>query len=82
MEGHDPLLTRREVSALFHVNTKTIRRWVLDGHLTEIHTPGGYPRYLESEVRALLSFPDDDRPGAVPPLPSAGPVPPSPAQEE
>lgn len=78
MEGHDPLLTRREVADAFGVNSKTIARWVRDGKITEILTPGGYPRYRAAEVRVLLSFPPDDRPGSTAPTvtpPPAGPVP-------
>lgn len=50
----DRLLTPGEVSALFHVDPKTVLRWAASGHLKSIRTPGGHRRFRESEVRRLL----------------------------
>ena len=66
MEGHDPLLTRAEVAALFRVDIKTVKRWEERGELAAIRTPGGQPRYRTSAVRALLT---DVRPGCTTPAP-------------
>jgi excisionase family DNA binding protein len=50
-----PLLTRTEVAALFGVDAETVSRWGRNGKLTAIRTLGGHQRFLESEVRALLT---------------------------
>ena len=60
----EPLLTPREVAALFRVDPKTLVRWVNAGKLTAIRTPGGR-RYREAEVRALI---DASREGADRPV--------------
>ena len=57
----EPLLTPREVAALFRVDPKTLVRWVNAGKLTAIRTPGGTRRFREAEVRALI---DASREGA------------------
>jgi excisionase family DNA binding protein len=62
---NEPLLTPAEVAVLFRVDPKTVTRWARAGKLTSRKTPGGHRRYLESEVRALLS-------GEVPDPRSAG----------
>jgi len=49
------LLTTGEVSALFRVDSKTVGRWVLEGKLTSIRTPGGHHRFRESEIAARLN---------------------------
>lgn len=54
-----PLLTVAEVAARFRVHPYTLARWlkpggVLDGKLTEVRTPSGHRRFLESEINALL----------------------------
>jgi excisionase family DNA binding protein len=48
------LLTVREVAALFRVDPRSVNAWALDGRLSSIKTPGGYRRFHESEVLALL----------------------------
>ena len=55
----ETLLTPAEVAALFRVDPKTVTRWAKAGKLTSIRTLGGHRRYLELEVRQLLS-------GAIP----------------
>lgn len=39
---------------MFGVRTTTIARWVREGRLSALPTPGGHRRYLLSEVRALI----------------------------
>ena len=51
----DRLLTPREVAELFGVRTTTIARWVREGRLNSLLTPGGHRRYHLPEVRALLN---------------------------
>ncbi|GEL95928.1 BldC family transcriptional regulator [Cellulomonas composti] len=49
------LLTPSEVATLFRVDPKTVTRWAKSGKLSSIRTLGGHRRYLESEVRELLT---------------------------
>lgn len=49
------LLTPAEVAAAFRVDPKTVTRWAKAGKLRSIRTLGGHRRYLEAEVRAVLS---------------------------
>ena len=51
----DSLLTPAEVAKLFRVDPKTVTRWGNTGKLGTIRTLGGHRRFLESEVRAVLS---------------------------
>jgi len=58
------LLTPAEVAAAFRVDPKTVTRWAKAGKLRSIRTLGGHRRYLEAEVRAMLSQiggPEDSR---------------------
>lgn len=56
------LLTPSEVATLFRVDPKTVTRWAKAGKLSSIRTLGGHRRYLESEVRELLSGIPQQRP--------------------
>jgi excisionase family DNA binding protein len=49
------LLTPGEVAAAFRVDIYTVNRWAKQGKLASIRTPGGHRRYMESEVKALLT---------------------------
>ena len=52
----EPLLTPREVAALYRVDTKTVTRWANAGWFpkgTVIVTPGGHRRYVERLVLAM-----------------------------
>jgi excisionase family DNA binding protein len=51
----DPLMTPAAVAAAFRVDPKTVTRWARAGKLSSVRTLGGHRRYLESEVRAILS---------------------------
>ncbi len=59
----NPLLTPAEVAAAFRVDPKTVTRWAKAGKLSSIRTLGGHRRYLESEIRAMLT----DQPPAMHP---------------
>lgn len=50
----DRLLTPAEVAAIFRVEPRTVNGWAKAGRLSRVLTPGGYSRFRESEVRALL----------------------------
>lgn len=50
----EPLLTAREVAALFRVDPCTVTRWAAAGRIPSIRTPGGHLRYREGDVRAAL----------------------------
>ena len=51
----EPLLTPREVAAIWHVDPKTVVRWANQGKLTTLRTPGNHRRFLAGEVQALLN---------------------------
>lgn len=48
------LLTPAEVAALFRVDPKTVNRWVREGKIESLRTPGGHRRFRSEEVKALL----------------------------
>lgn len=50
-------LTRSEVAQLFRVSTTTVSKWALEGKIPSVKTPGGWRRYRESDVLALLANP-------------------------
>ena len=51
----EPLLTSGEVAALIRVNPKSVTRWVKEGRLTSVRTPGGHHRFRQPDVRAMLN---------------------------
>jgi excisionase family DNA binding protein len=53
--GIQRLLKPREVAELFGVRTTTIARWVREGKLSPLRTPGGHRRYSRTAVREVLS---------------------------
>ena len=66
--GEDRLLTRRQVAAIFRVSVKTVTRWESAGKLRSVQAQDGLVRYLESEVRLLLSrssIPEGGHPPAI-----------------
>ena len=89
MTPRDPVLTPREVAAIFGVRTTTIARWARAGRLEAVRTPGGHRRYRLSEIRELSAIdpaepearrrtgqgPEEER-GAL--LPGPWPIVPSP----
>jgi predicted site-specific integrase-resolvase len=54
-EEEEELLTAGEVRAILHLALSTLRRYVKEGKLTRIRTPGNGSRYRKSEVRKLLN---------------------------
>lgn len=55
LPGHEPLMTGAEVAALFRVSQATVSRWVLEGRISSIKTPGRHNRFRKSEVHAFLA---------------------------
>jgi excisionase family DNA binding protein len=55
MSSQAKLLTAREVADQFRVDVTTVSRWVREGHLRAIKTPGGHLRFLPDVVDELLS---------------------------
>ena len=49
------LMTSAEVAALYRVDPKTVVRWVKEGKLTSVPTPGGHHRFRPADVRAQLN---------------------------
>jgi excisionase family DNA binding protein len=54
------LLWPHEVADIFRVNKRTIHRWNAAGKIEAEKTPGGYRRYRESVVLALLQAGTDE----------------------
>lgn len=51
-----PFLLTSEVADLFGVDTRTVQRWVRQGKLHPVRTPGGHLwRYSRDQVEQLLS---------------------------
>ncbi|ASU60965.1 MULTISPECIES: BldC family transcriptional regulator [Nocardiopsis] len=48
------LLTVAEVGDMFRVNPRTVNRWVAQGRIPVVRTPGGHLRFDPAEVRRLL----------------------------
>lgn len=51
------LLRPAEVARLLNVSQGTIRRWITNGHLVAIKTPGGQHRIDAESVQRLMAFP-------------------------
>lgn len=51
IHGSD-LMTPREVADYFGVTTKTVTRWLNEGLISGIRTPGGTRRYNRADVQA------------------------------
>ena len=47
-------LRTAQVAELLHVSPKTVSRWAQEGRLPYLRTLGGYRRYPDREIRALL----------------------------
>ena len=51
----EALLTPAEVATMFRVDPKTVTRWANAGKITAVRTLGGHRRFVETEIRGLLS---------------------------
>lgn len=47
-------LTIRDAADRLALNPETLRRWDRKGTITAYRTPGGYRRFLEADIDALL----------------------------
>lgn len=54
----EPLLTPGQVARLFNVDPKTVTRWLKNGKLRAIRTPGGHYMYPEADVLPHLKYVD------------------------
>lgn len=55
MADGDELLTTRQVAEAFRVKRGSVSRWVKDGRLGAVRTPGGRLRIRRSDVEAFLA---------------------------
>ncbi|WP_068925076.1 helix-turn-helix domain-containing protein [Planobispora rosea] len=52
----EPLLTVRELAAVFRVDPRTIQRWAKAGRIKAVVTPGGrLRRFRRADVAALVA---------------------------
>lgn len=51
-------LSTRHVCSKYDVTRDSLLRWEKDGHIQSGETPGGYKRFLESDVREMLNLPE------------------------
>jgi excisionase family DNA binding protein len=49
------LLTTRQVARRFGVDRSTVNRWVKQGRIPAINTPGGQCRYRQADIEQALS---------------------------
>lgn len=54
MENKSHYLTTAEVAAQIRVDTSTVRRWAIQGHLPSRLLPGGHYRFRVEDVAAFL----------------------------
>jgi DNA-binding transcriptional MerR regulator len=55
MPDREPLLTTGELARKLELSKSTIQRYHREGALTpESYTPGGFPRWLEADVREQM----------------------------
>lgn len=55
----DELLSASEALKVAHISRSTLLRAEKAGYITPFRTPGGHRRYRASDVRALISRPDE-----------------------
>ena len=48
------LIKPREAAKMLAVSLSTLRKWIMDGNLTEIRTIGGHRRFKLSEIKNIL----------------------------
>lgn len=57
----EKMITTTEVAEMFGVSGQTVRRWINDGKLDAIKTPGGKLRVRASNAEKLLNQSQTDR---------------------
>jgi molybdopterin-binding protein len=55
METGGNLMTPREASRMMGISYPTIKKWILDGKLKTIRTPGGHHRLSETSLRPFIN---------------------------
>jgi molybdopterin-binding protein len=55
MATHDNLMTPREASRIMGISYPTIKKWILDGKLKTVRTPGGHHRLSEASLRPYIT---------------------------
>jgi molybdopterin-binding protein len=55
MASRGNLMTPREASRMMGVSYATIKKWILDGKLKTIQTPGGHHRLSEASLRPFIT---------------------------
>src|SRR5450432_608210 len=55
MASHENLMTPREASRMMGISYPTIKKWILDGKLKTVRTPGGHHRLSEASLRPYIS---------------------------
>ena len=64
MATEDNSLTPREAARLMGISYPAIKKWILDGKLKTVRTPGGHHRLSESSLRSYLAA-DQLKPASV-----------------
>ena len=64
MATEDNSLTPREAARLMGISYPTIKKWILEGKLKTVRTPGGHHRLSESSLRSYLAA-DQLKPASV-----------------
>jgi len=55
MASHENLMTPREASRMMGISYPTIKKWILDGKLKTVRTPGGHHRLSEASLRPYIT---------------------------
>jgi molybdopterin-binding protein len=55
MATHGDLMTPREASRMMGISYPTIKKWILDGKIKSIRTPGGHHRLTEASLRPFIT---------------------------
>lgn len=61
MQSRRQLLTPREASRMLGISYPTIKKWILEGKIKTVQTPGGHHRLSQSSLRPFLKA-DNARP--------------------
>ena len=55
MANRSNLMTPREASRMLGISYPTIKKWILEGKLKTVQTPGGHHRVSETSLRPFLA---------------------------